>query len=245
MPPVLLTYFRRDLLLGLRLGVLDVVKLVLEAPLLGSHRSFLSTDRELRAILLVVQLGLLVTLGHCIIIAQPMASRALVCRHQSSARPHVSAGRLRLAQIGSRDGRYGAAMAPTRPANRSLLAKRLAAQRLSGPAADDAVHATRHLLAVQAQDPRGARLALRARVAGGGASAVDRALTSDRSLVITWANRGTLHLIAAEDEPLLHALTTPQLHSASNRRLTHEGVSPAAGAAGSQRSSGRWATMAR
>ena len=31
--------------------------------------------------------------------------------------------------------------------------------------------------------------------------------------MITWVNRGTLHLIAAEDEPLLHALTTPQLRT--------------------------------
>jgi hypothetical protein len=87
------------------------------------------------------------------------------------------------------------------------------------------VEATRHLLAVQAQDPRGARLALRARTAGGHASALDHALTVERSVVITWANRGTLHLIAAEDEPLLHALTTPQLCTASDRRLSQEGVS--------------------
>lgn len=122
--------------------------------------------------------------------------------------------------------------APAAPAGtsaeRSLLAARLAAQRLSGTPAADVVEATRQLLAVQAQDPRGARLALRARTATGHASAVDAALTEDRSLVITWANRGTLHLIAAEDEPLLHVLTTPQLRSASDRRLSQEGVSPAA-----------------
>jgi len=91
------------------------------------------------------------------------------------------------------------------------------------------VDATRHLLAVQAQDPRGARLALRARTAVGYASAVDHALSTERSLIITWINRGTLHLIAAEDEPLLHALTTPQLRKSSDRRLQQEGVSaPAA-----------------
>lgn len=117
-------------------------------------------------------------------------------------------------------------MSGKRSAERSLLAARLAAQRLSGTPAADVVEATRHLLAVQAQDPRAARLALRARTTGGHASAVDRALTEERSLVITWANRGTLHLLAAEDEPLLHALTTPQLRTASDRRLRQEGVSP-------------------
>ena len=86
----------------------------------------------------------------------------------------------------------------------SVLATRLFAQRLSGPPATDVVEATRHLLAIQAQDPRGARLALRVRTAGGHASAVDDALTNERSLIISWVNRGTLHLVAAEDEPLLH-----------------------------------------
>ncbi len=119
-------------------------------------------------------------------------------------------------------------MAPRRSAERSLLAARLAAQGLSGPRAADVVDGTRRLLAVQAQDPRGARLALRARTAAGHASAVDHALTDERSLVITWANRGTLHLICAEDEPLLHALTTPQLRSNSDRRLRQEGVSQTA-----------------
>ena len=50
--------------------------------------------------------------------------------------------------------------------------------------------------------------------------------------MITWVNRGTLHLIAAEDEPLLHVLTTPQLRTGSERRLAQEGVSPAALARG-------------
>jgi hypothetical protein len=110
-------------------------------------------------------------------------------------------------------------------AQASLLPARLAAQLLSGTSAADPLAATRHLLAVQSQDPRAARLALRVRTAGGHSSAVDHALTVERSLVITWVNRGTLHLIAAEDEPLLHALTTPQLRSASDRRLAQEGVS--------------------
>ncbi len=113
-----------------------------------------------------------------------------------------------------------------------LLAARLTAQRLSGAPAADVVEATRHLLAVQAQDPRGARLALRARTPGGSSSDLDRALTHERSLIITWVNRGTLHLVAAEDEPLLHALTTPQLRTASERRLRQEGVSAAAAARG-------------
>jgi hypothetical protein len=119
-------------------------------------------------------------------------------------------------------------MAAARPAERSLLASRLAAQLLSGEPAADVVSATRHLLAVQGQDARAARLALRVRTSDAHASDVDYALSVERSLVITWVNRGTLHLIASEDEPLLHALTTPQLLNESNRRLRVEDVSDVA-----------------
>jgi hypothetical protein len=84
------------------------------------------------------------------------------------------------------------------------------------------------LLAVQGQDPRGARLAIRARSSGLSAADVDRALTEDRSLVITWLNRGTLHLVRSEDYPWLQALTTPPHFTATARRLGQEGVSPAA-----------------
>lgn len=85
----------------------------------------------------------------------------------------------------------------------------------------------RHLLAIQSQDLRGARLAVRARSSGMTAADIDRALSNDRSLVVSWLNRGTLHLVAAEDLPWLHALTTPQLSSGNARRLWQEGVSPA------------------
>ncbi|HEU4978783.1 MAG TPA: winged helix DNA-binding domain-containing protein [Solirubrobacteraceae bacterium] len=81
------------------------------------------------------------------------------------------------------------------------------------------------VLAIQAQDPRGARLAIRARSDGLSAADVDRALTDERSLVLTWLNRGTLHLVRSEDYGWLHALTTPQLLRTGNlRRLAQEGV---------------------
>ncbi len=107
-----------------------------------------------------------------------------------------------------------------------VRAERCRAQQLSGPAAASPEQVAERLLAVQAQDPRGARLAVRARSTGLVAADVDRALTTDRSLVVSWLNRGTLHLVRAEDLPLLHALTTPQLHTANARRLRQEGVSP-------------------
>jgi len=108
-----------------------------------------------------------------------------------------------------------------------VLAERLTAQLLAGAPAADPVEVARRLLAVQGQDPRGARLAIRARSTGLAAADVDRALTHERSLVITWLNRGTLHLVASEDYPWLHALTAPTLFTASARRLAQEGVTPA------------------
>ena len=96
---------------------------------------------------------------------------------------------------------------------------------LSGQPARDPLAVVERLLAVQGQDGRGARLAIRARSRGLTAGDVDRALTQDRSMVITWLNRGTLHLVRSEDFPWLHALTTPRLVAAVTRRLRQEGVS--------------------
>ena len=95
-----------------------------------------------------------------------------------------------------------------------LLAERLTSQLLAGRPAKDPVAVAERLLAIQGQDPRGARLAVRARSRGLSASDVDRALTDDRSLVIDWLNRGTLHLVSSEDYFWLHALMTPPPHDA-------------------------------
>ena len=80
---------------------------------------------------------------------------------------------------------------------------------------------------MQGQDPRGARLAVRARTEGLSAADVDRALSEERSLLITWLNRGTLHLVRSVDYPWLQALTTPPLQSGNARRLAQEGVTAA------------------
>jgi hypothetical protein len=108
---------------------------------------------------------------------------------------------------------------------RPPLPERLTAQALAGEPLRSAEAVAGRLLAVQGQDPRGARLAVRARTEGLSAGDVDRALSRERSLLITWLNRGTLHLVRSEDYPWLHALTTPPLLTSSSRRLRQEGVS--------------------
>jgi hypothetical protein len=108
---------------------------------------------------------------------------------------------------------------------RPPLSERLTSQALSGEPLRSPEQVAERLLAVQGQDPRGARLAVRARTAGMTAADVDRGLSEERSLLITWLNRGTLHLVRSEDYPWLHALTTPPLLTSSTRRLRQEGVS--------------------
>jgi len=119
-----------------------------------------------------------------------------------------------------------ASAAPKGTADR-IHAARLTAQGLATRPARTPEAVAEWLLAIQGQDPRGARLAVRARSEGLAASDVDRAL-DERRLIVTWVNRGTLHLIRAEDYPLLQALTTPQLWTSCRTRLRQTGVGDAA-----------------
>ena len=109
-----------------------------------------------------------------------------------------------------------------------MIVERFTAQLLSGEPARDPVAVAQQLLAVQGQDPRGARLAIRARTSGCSAADVDRALSEERTLLITWLNRGTLHLVRSEDYHWLHALIAPGLLTGNARRLAQEGVTPRA-----------------
>lgn len=107
---------------------------------------------------------------------------------------------------------------------RETVARRLSAQLLTTPTASSPVEVVDRLLAIQAQDGRGMRLAVRPRSTGVHASDLERALTQHRSVVVSWLNRGTLHLVTSTDHWWLHALTTPQLQTANRRRLREEGV---------------------
>jgi len=110
-------------------------------------------------------------------------------------------------------------------AQRERNDRRLAAQYLVGPPADGVGEVVDRLLAVQAQDLQAARLAIRARTVGLTAGGVNREL-NDRRLLVTWLNRGTLHLVRPQDYWWLQRLTTPQLSTGNAKRLAQEGVSP-------------------
>jgi len=104
---------------------------------------------------------------------------------------------------------------------------RLGSQLLTDRSASSPEAVVDQLLAVQAQDPRAARLSVRSRTTGQTAADVDAALTDRRTLVIGSLMRTTLHLVAAEDFWWLHALLTPRMVTASRTRLGQEGVSEA------------------
>jgi hypothetical protein len=81
------------------------------------------------------------------------------------------------------------------------------------------------MVGVQAQELTAARLAFRARIHGVTPARVDRARLQDRSIVLAWAMRGTLHLIPAEDHGWLVPLLTEPRISNAERRLRQEGLS--------------------
>ncbi len=107
-----------------------------------------------------------------------------------------------------------------------MLRERLTSQALTGPPLRSPEAVVERLLAVQSQDGRGMRLALRPRSEGLTAADLERALTEDRSLAVSWLNRGTLHLVGRDELPWLHGLTVPRLATSNRTRLKQEGVSP-------------------
>jgi hypothetical protein len=115
-----------------------------------------------------------------------------------------------------------------------LRALRTGAQRLHRPSGTTAAGLVRHLTGVQAQNLPSAELALRARGTEPTAASVRAARLDERSVVWTWAMRGTLHLLAAEDVGWLLGLVAPARIRRARGRLAqvgHEGDAPERGVA--------------
>jgi hypothetical protein len=102
---------------------------------------------------------------------------------------------------------------------------RASAQLLAGRPERSAEAVARQLLAVQAQNLRAGRLAVRARTRGLTVSSVNAELES-AAVVISWFQRGTLHLVCREDYPWLHGLAAPTLRVGNLRRLEQCGFPP-------------------
>jgi hypothetical protein len=101
---------------------------------------------------------------------------------------------------------------------------RLRAQRLTGERPGEVDRVVRGVLGLQAQETRAARLAVRPRSAGLDAAAVRRACDLERSVVRTWAMRGTLHMVAADDVGWLVGLLGPGFADAGRRRRLQLGL---------------------
>ena len=130
-------------------------------------------------------------------------------------------GRVTGQDVGRRDQRashrraaaYTSAMPRPRALSEAALRRaRLAAQLLHRPRRMAPVDVVRHLLGVQAQVLPAAAMALACRTDGLDAGSVERARGAERSIVLAWMMRGTLHLVAAEDYGWLLGLTAWMLY---------------------------------
>lgn len=90
--------------------------------------------------------------------------------------------------------------------------------------ATNVAQVVRNTFGLQAQDSAAAALQVRVRSVGLTGDDVRRAIEEDRSVVRTWAMRGTLHLIPAEDIRWITSLVGPPALSASRGRLDFHGL---------------------
>ncbi|HVK22219.1 MAG TPA: winged helix DNA-binding domain-containing protein [Actinokineospora sp.] len=98
------------------------------------------------------------------------------------------------------------------------LVARTVSQGLAGPRPVSVADSVRRVVGLQAQDVRANRLAVRARTDGLTRVDVDAAVAAG-TVVRTWAMRGTLHMLAAEDAGWIVALLGPRFaHGLRGRR---------------------------
>jgi hypothetical protein len=108
-----------------------------------------------------------------------------------------------------------------------LRRMRVAAQLLHRPVGASTTDVVRHLVGIQAQAPLAAELGIRARSRRSTLAEVERTRVEERSVVRTWAMRGTIHLVSAEDVGWLVPITMEPARPTSQRRLAEEGLSAA------------------
>lgn len=103
---------------------------------------------------------------------------------------------------------------------------RLASQQITASHSQSATGVVRALGAVQAQDYASAQWAIGARLPGSTQADVARAI-AERRLVRTWAMRGTIHFLAAEDVRWMLPLLAPRVLSGAAGRARQLGLDEA------------------
>jgi hypothetical protein len=106
-----------------------------------------------------------------------------------------------------------------------MLQRRIDRQHLGRAKAPDVVAAARRIGGLHAQVASSALASATLRLAG--APDLDDALYRRKSLVRTWAARGTLHLLPAEDLPLWVAAMSTRTRETTGSWLTYHGVTAA------------------
>ena len=103
---------------------------------------------------------------------------------------------------------------------------RLRSQRLDARSSTGVADIVRDIAAVQAQDSVAELLAVRVRAEGVTANDVEEARAKKRSVVRTWAMRGTLHLLPSEDVRWILRLIGPTMVRKFRRRHQELGLTP-------------------
>ena len=101
---------------------------------------------------------------------------------------------------------------------------RLRAQHLDTRLNLDAASLVHRLGAVQAQDQVASQLALRVRTTDLTVAALEQTLVTERTVVRTWAMRGTLHLVPAADIHWMLRLLGPAMIRKARRRHRELGL---------------------
>ena len=99
-----------------------------------------------------------------------------------------------------------------------ILALRLTNQQIAMPTSTRPSDVIARLLAIQAQDYRGALWSIGLRLRGSNVSQIERAI-AERTIVRTWPMRRTLHFVAAADVKWLLRLLTPRAIKGMTGRL--------------------------
>jgi len=107
--------------------------------------------------------------------------------------------------------------------NAAIARRRMRSQRISGAKCPEPADVVRHLGALQAQDYAQVTWAIGLRTAGATLADVERAI-ADRRIVLTWAMRGTLHAVPAEDAPWMVRRLAPRALARAGSRLLRLGI---------------------
>src|SRR5574340_993835 len=117
---------------------------------------------------------------------------------------------------------------PVRLSDNQLRLVRMRTQLLitrQGEERIDAAGVVKETCGIQAQEVSSAALAIRVRCPGLVIGDVEQALVHDRSIIRTWGQRGTLHLLASDDIGWLLPLLGPVFVAGDRRRRGELGLS--------------------